>query len=133
VSVLASCRVTAVASRFFGEETDALTVVRAALDVGQRRTATSGSEPTWSFVRLSVTSSVSTFATAPMGIVTSLLREETLDQPQAYAAAGLAPPEDEAAPLEAAAPVRRNARVLGLHTRARACETDECRLTALPA
>jgi hypothetical protein len=34
---------------------------------------------------------------------TPLLREETLDQPQAYAAAGLAPPpEDEAAPVEAA-------------------------------
>jgi cell division protease FtsH len=27
------------------------------------------------------------------------------DQPQAYAAAGLAPPEDEAAPVEAAAPL----------------------------
>jgi cell division protease FtsH len=39
------------------------------------------------------------------GIAEALLREETLDQPQAYAAAGLAPPEDEAAPVEAAAPV----------------------------
>jgi hypothetical protein len=36
----------------------------------------------------------------------ALLRDETLDQPRAYAAAGLAaPPEDEAAPVEAAAPV----------------------------
>jgi cell division protease FtsH len=36
-------------------------------------------------------------------ITEALLREETLDQPQAYAAAGLAPPpEGEAAPLEAA-------------------------------
>ena len=35
-----------------------------------------------------------------------LLREETLDQPQAYAAAGLAPPpEGEAAPVQAAMPV----------------------------
>jgi hypothetical protein len=32
-------------------------------------------------------------------------RDETLDQPQAYAAAGLARPEDEDAPVEAAAPV----------------------------
>ena len=33
----------------------------------------------------------------------ALLRDETLDQPQAYDAAGLAsPPEDDAAPLEAA-------------------------------
>ena len=40
------------------------------------------------------------------GIAEALLREETLDQPQAYAAAGLAPPpEDEAAPVEAAMPV----------------------------
>jgi cell division protease FtsH len=39
------------------------------------------------------------------GIAEALLREETLDQPQAYAAAGLAPPEDEAAPVEAAAPL----------------------------
>ena len=40
------------------------------------------------------------------GIAEALLRDETLDQPQAYAAAGLAPPpEDEAAPVEAAAPV----------------------------
>ena len=39
-------------------------------------------------------------------IAEALLREETLDQPQAYAAAGLAPPpEDEAAPLESAKPV----------------------------
>jgi cell division protease FtsH len=37
------------------------------------------------------------------GIAEALLREETLDQPQAYAAAGLAsPPEDEAAPVHAA-------------------------------
>ena len=36
----------------------------------------------------------------------ALLRDETLDQPQAYAAAGLAPPpEDDTAPVEAAAPV----------------------------
>jgi cell division protease FtsH len=36
----------------------------------------------------------------------ALLREETLDQPQAYAAAGLAPHlEDEAAPVEDAMPV----------------------------
>ena len=40
------------------------------------------------------------------GIAEALLRDETLDQPRAYAAAGLAPPpEDEAAPVEAAAPV----------------------------
>ena len=40
------------------------------------------------------------------GLAEALLRDETLDQPQAYAAAGLAPPpEDEAAPVEAAAPV----------------------------
>jgi cell division protease FtsH len=39
------------------------------------------------------------------GLAEALLREETLDQPQAYAAAGLAPPEDEAAPVEAAAPL----------------------------
>jgi cell division protease FtsH len=39
-------------------------------------------------------------------IAEALLRAETLDQPQAYAAAGLAPPlEDEAAPVEAATPV----------------------------
>jgi cell division protease FtsH len=38
------------------------------------------------------------------GIAEALLREETLDQPQAYAAAGLASPEDEAAPVEAALP-----------------------------
>jgi diacylglycerol kinase family enzyme len=31
--------------------------------------------------------------------------ECVVDQPQAYAAAGLAPPEDEAAPVEAALPV----------------------------
>jgi cell division protease FtsH len=38
-------------------------------------------------------------------IAEALLREETLDQPQACAAAGLAPPpEDEAAPVEAAVP-----------------------------
>jgi cell division protease FtsH len=40
------------------------------------------------------------------GIAEALLREETLDQPQAYLAAGLAsPPEEEAAPVEAAVPV----------------------------
>ena len=40
------------------------------------------------------------------GIAEALLREEALDQPQAYAAAGLAsPPEDEAAPVQAALPV----------------------------
>jgi cell division protease FtsH len=40
------------------------------------------------------------------GLAEALLRDETLDQPQAYAAAGRAPPpEDEAAPVEAAAPV----------------------------
>lgn len=38
-------------------------------------------------------------------IAEALLRDETLDQPQAYAAAGLARPEDEDAPVEAAAPV----------------------------
>ena len=39
-------------------------------------------------------------------IAEALLREETLDRPQACAAAGLAPPpEDEAAPLESAKPV----------------------------
>jgi cell division protease FtsH len=40
------------------------------------------------------------------GLAEALLRDETLDQPQAYAAAGLAPPpEDDAAPVEAAMPV----------------------------
>jgi cell division protease FtsH len=40
------------------------------------------------------------------GIAEALLRGETLDQPQAYAAAGLAPPlEDAAAPVRAATPV----------------------------
>jgi cell division protease FtsH len=40
------------------------------------------------------------------GIAEALLREETLDQPHAYAAAGLAsPPEDEAAPVQAAIPI----------------------------
>ena len=38
---------------------------------GQRRIAADGSAPTSSFVRLSVTSSVSTRATAPIGITTS--------------------------------------------------------------
>jgi cell division protease FtsH len=39
-------------------------------------------------------------------IAKALLRRETLDQPQAYAAAGLAPPpEDETAPVEADTPV----------------------------
>ncbi len=38
-------------------------------------------------------------------IAEALLREETLDQPQAYAAAELAPPSaEEAAPVEAAMP-----------------------------
>ena len=40
------------------------------------------------------------------GLAEALLRDETLDQPQAYAAAGLTrPPEDEAMAVEAAAPV----------------------------
>jgi cell division protease FtsH len=40
------------------------------------------------------------------GIAEALLRAETLDQPQAYAAAGLAPPaDDEAAPVEPETPV----------------------------
>ncbi len=40
------------------------------------------------------------------GLAEALLRAETLDQPQAYAAAGLTQPaEDEAAPVEAALPV----------------------------
>jgi cell division protease FtsH len=39
------------------------------------------------------------------GIAEALLRAETLDQPQAYAAAGLAPPLEDAAPVGAATPV----------------------------
>jgi cell division protease FtsH len=40
------------------------------------------------------------------GLAEALLRDETLDQPQRYAAAGLTrPPEDGAAPVEAATPV----------------------------